>query len=227
MMLTGLLLPEGCGARVTDATLENDRLIFTVSSLNTVATCPYCGIESTRVCNHYYRRPADVPCAGYVVYLQMKVRCFFCDNEECEHRTFGERFPRVVQPYARRTDRLSAQQLQVVFETSAEAGTRILNLLTVPVSPDTLLRMVRDAPEEEPETPRVLGVDDWAKKKGQTYGTILVDLEKHQAVDVLPERSAEALKAWLTDHPGVEIVSSRAIMVLPYFMRFAIWAERG
>ncbi len=74
-------------------------------------------------------------------------------------------------------------------------------------SPDTLLRMVRKVPEEKPETPRVLGVDDWAKKKGQTYGTILVDLEKHQPIDVLPDRSAEALEEWLADHPGVEIIT--------------------
>ena len=206
-MLSELWLPKGSGVRVTEVVVENGRLVLNVSSLSTKATCPYCGVGSNRVSNHYYRRPADIPFAGYAVQLQMEVACFFCENVDCEHCTFAERFPAVVKPYGRRTDRLSGQQEQVAFELSAEAGARILETLVMPVSPDTLLRQVREAPESEPETPRVLGVDDWAKRKGQSYGTILVDLEKRRPVDVLPDRSAESLSEWLSEHPGVEIIT--------------------
>ncbi len=77
----------------------------------------------------------------------------------------------------------------------------------MPISPDTLLRLIRGAPEAEWPTPTVLGVDDWAIHKGLTYGTILVDLERHRPIDVLPDRSSESLAAWLKAHPGVAVVA--------------------
>jgi transposase len=77
----------------------------------------------------------------------------------------------------------------------------------MPVSSDSLLRLVHNSPEPEVKTPRVLGADDWAKRKGHSYGTILVDLEIHKPVDLLPDRTAESFAKWLEDHPGVEIIS--------------------
>jgi transposase len=77
----------------------------------------------------------------------------------------------------------------------------------MPVSPDTVLRLVRARPLEAAQTPRVLSVDDWAKRKGKTYGTILVDLEQHRVVDLLPDRTAESFATWLHEHPGVEIIT--------------------
>jgi len=207
MTLTELLLPEGARMQVERAEVEDNRLVLTISSATTRARCPYCGTESSRINNHYYRKPADVPCGGYAVQLRIKVPCFFCENEACEHCTFAERFPDVVAPYARRTQRLVTQQQQVAFESSGEAGARLLSIVAMPVSPDTLIRLVRSAPEPVLETPRVLGIDDWAKKTGQTYGTMLVDLERQRPVDVLPDRSAASVEQWLADHPGVEIIT--------------------
>lgn len=202
-----LFLPDGSGLGIEEIAIVEKKVIIQVSSTRTTAKCPHCSRESSRVNSRYPRKPADLPCAGYVVQLQMRVRSFFCDNEGCAHRTFAERFPEVVAPYARRTERLAAQQQQVAFAVGGEVGARLLKILGMPVSPDTLIRLVRRAPEPEVTTPRVLGVDDWAKKKGQSYGTILVNLEAHQVVDLLPERSAEALAQWLESHPGVEIIS--------------------
>jgi transposase len=115
--------------------------------------------------------------------------------------------PSLVVPYARRTNRLASQQQKVAFVLGGEAGACLLATMGMAVSPDTLLRLIRKAPESEVKTPRVLGVDDWSKRKGHSYGTILVDLEAHKPVDLLPDRSAESFAKWLKEHTGVEIIS--------------------
>src|SRR5215212_1070817 len=87
------------------------------------------------------------------------------------------------------------------------AGARLALRLRMPTSPDTLLRVIRREPDAEVRTPAVLGVDDWAIHKGLTYGTILVGLERHRPVDVLPDRSSQSLAAWLRAHPGVDVIA--------------------
>lgn len=207
MMLSNLFLPENAAVQVDSYEIDTHRLVLHVSGTNLAATCPYCGTESTRINGVYYRKPADLPCIGYVVQLHLRVRCFFCDNSHCGHRTFAEQFPEAAAPYARRTVRLREQQQRVAFEASGEAAARILAMLGMPVSGKTLLRLVRSAPEASTQTPRVLGVDDWAMKKGQSYGTILINQETGRPVELLPECSAEVLAQWLSEHPGVEIIT--------------------
>ena len=207
MIKTEFLLPEGSGLAIEEIEISESQVVMKVSSIHATATCPYCSTASSKVNTSYYRKPADLPCVGYVMGLQMKVRSFFCENADCAYRTFAERFPEVVAPYARRTARLASKQQAVAYAVGGEVGARLLTNLGMPISPDTLIRLVRRAPEPAVLTSRVLGVDDWAKKKGQAYGTILVDLEAHRVIDLLDERSAEALSQWLQAHPGVEIIS--------------------
>jgi len=202
-----VLLPDESKLCVDRIEVEGESIVISVSSTDQAGLCPLCGAPSDRVHSHYQRQPADLPLAGCAVRLDMDVRRFFCDNDDCERAIFTERIHSVLAPYARRTHRLTSQQQQVAFALSGEAGARLLAIMGMAVSPDTLLRLIRRAPEPEMTTPRVLGVDDWAKRKGQSYGTILVDLEKRQTIDLLPERSAESLTKWLRAHPGVEVIS--------------------
>ena len=118
-----------------------------------------------------------------------------------------ERIPAFIQHYARRTDRLAMKQQSVAIDAGGAIGQRVLTILDMPVNSDTLIRFIRKAPEPEVEAPRVPGVDDWSQRKGHSYGTILVDLETHEPVDLLPDRAAESFAKWLEDHPGVEIIS--------------------
>ena len=206
-MLNDLLCQAEFGIQIDTIDVINETLILTASSTRPTATCPHCHIVSARISGSYRRKPADLPWLGQRVQCHLRVRRFFCENATCPCRTFGEHFPGLVEPYARRTERLAHQQQQVAFAVGGEGGSRLLGLLGMPTSPDTLLRLVRDAPEQEVQTPRVLGVDDWAYRKRQTYGTILVDLEQQRPIDLLPDRSSESLAAWLLAHPGVEIIT--------------------
>jgi transposase len=148
----------------------------------------------------------DLPCFGYKVRLNLTVQRFFCDNKECSRVTFAESFPNLVSFRARRTERLKEQQLSVAFELGGEAGKRILAIVRMVSSGDTLLRDILQAPEPVVGTPRVLGIDDWANCRGRNYGTIFVDLETHEPIDLLDSREASTVKAWLQAHPGIEII---------------------
>ncbi len=173
----------------------------------TSAFCPSCGRPSERVHSLTTRAPADLPLGGQPVQLRLSVRRFYCLDATCERRTFTEQLPDLLAFRARRTHRLLEAQRSVGIALGGEAGARLLAHLAMPAGPDTLLRLVRKANVATAATPRVLGVDDWAMRKGRTYGTILVDLEKHWVVDLLPDRTSETLSAWLRDHPGVKILT--------------------
>ncbi len=206
-MFTELLLPDPTSLKFEDWVCEEETLVVGVSAVKSTARCPYCEASSHRVHSYYERKPMDLPWSRFTVRLRLRVRRFYCDRECCRYRTFVERLPTVIAPYARRTKRLAQDQQAVGLLVGGEVGARILSLLRMPLSPDSVLRLIRNAPELATWTPKVLGVDDWAFRKRQSYGTILVDLERNRPVDLLPDRSAESLAQWLVAHPGVEIIA--------------------
>ncbi|SOR28779.1 protein of unknown function [Methylorubrum extorquens] len=171
------------------------------------ARCPTCRAISTSVHSRYRRRPADLPASGKAVRLQLEVRRFYCCDPACPRRTFAERFPKLLARHAQRTRRLAGAQARTGLALGGQPAARLLAHLAMPSSATTLLRTIRGVPLPKAPRPCVVGVDDWALRKGRTYGTIVVDLERHRPLDLLPDRSAETWAAWLRCQPQIRLVA--------------------
>jgi transposase len=172
----------------------------------TEARCPLCNQPSERIHSRYVRKLADLPWQGQAVRIFLEVRRFFCLVSYCPRRIFAERLS-FATAFARTTSRLRVSHTDIGLFLGGEAGARLARRLAMATSPDTLLRRIRQMPLPPVAPVRVLGIDDWAFRRGQRYGTILCDLERRCPVDLLPERSADALAQWLWAHPEVETIT--------------------
>src|SRR5579862_1117091 len=171
------------------------------------ASCPHCHESSQHIHSYYKRSPQDLPSSGQSVRLVLHVRRFRCQNPACSAVTFCERLPSVVAPSAQRTRRL-AQSLETLgLVLGGQAGARLSNRFGMRASRNTVLRLVRQAGLPSLATPRVLGLDDFALRKGQVYGTLFVDGETHRPVDLIRERTSDGVASWLKAHPGIEIIT--------------------
>ncbi|MBA3468477.1 MAG: ISL3 family transposase, partial [Herpetosiphonaceae bacterium] len=171
------------------------------------ATCPSCQTASRRIHSRYTRTLHDLPWASFTMTLLLHVRRFRCLVSTCAQQIFTERLPSVVAPFARRTQRLYTLQQQCGLALGGIPGALVSQQCLSPISRTTILRFIQRSPDPLHPAPDVVGVDDWAFRKGQTYGTIIVDLERGTVLDLLPDRTSATLAAWLARHPTVRIVS--------------------
>lgn len=172
-----------------------------------MVTCPQCGTAGSWVHSRYQRTIADVAFGRRCLILKLLVRKWICPEASCSQRIFAERFPDLVQPYARMTDRLIEVLQSVGVTTNGADAARILSKLAMPTTAKTIIRHVLQLSLPEDGTIRIVGIDEWAWKKGSHYGTILVDLEQRRVAALLPDRSEEAAAAWFALHPELDWVT--------------------
>lgn len=197
-------LPVFCVEQITR--IENS-IVITARATSPTACCPDCQLPSSRVHSYYTRSPLDLPSSGRPVSLILHLRHFRCANALCSRKTFAEPLPNLLVPHAQRTSRLREHLRALGEGVGGEAGAKVSKRLGMTCSADTILRLVRHAALPTPPAVEVLGMDEWAWRKGQSYGTMLVDLERHVPVDVLEDASADSFAAWLKRHPSVKLIT--------------------
>ena len=200
------LLPRGLVFdSVSDST---DSIILTARSNVASADCPLCGMTSRRIPSRYLRLVADLPCAGKGVRIRMITRRFVCEIPHCRRRIFAERFGDDVVPIrARRTTRLEGIVHHLGLALGGRPAAGFARRLLLPVSNDTLLRVVRRRAVTPCDPLIVVGIDDWAFRRNHRYGTIVCDLQRRRIVALLPNREMATVQAWLCGHPGIKIIS--------------------
>lgn len=201
----GAVIPRGL---VIDHVEVGAVLTITARPVAASARCPGCDRSSSRIHSHYTRTLSDLPVAGRRVALDVRVRRFRCIGSDCRTKIFAERLGSdLAAAYARRTARLDCIVHHLGVALGGRPAASFARRLMVPASRDTVLRTVRRRAVRPVEHPRVIGIDDWAFRRGQRYGTLVCDLEQRRVIALLPDREIGTVEAWLAAHPEITVVA--------------------
>ena len=200
------LVPRGLA--VESVRRADETIVMTARSEASVAACPLCGARSRRIHSRYIRQVSDLPCSGRRIHLRVVTRRFVCSAPHCRRRIFAARFgDTVLAVRSRRTTRLECIVHHLGLALGGRPAAGFAKRLMLPVSNDTLLRVVRRRASLPDDQLNVVGIDDWAWRRNHRYGTIVCDLERRRIVALLPDREIATVEAWLADHPEIGIVS--------------------
>src|ERR1700754_2208017 len=200
------LVPRGFV--VESACYEGDKAVIAVRASGNVGLCPSCGTVSRRVHSRYRRHVTDLPLSGRISQLLIIARRFRCDAVLCGRQIFTERFPEgVLAPSARRTARRDAIVHHLGLALGGRPAAGFAKRLMLPVSKDTLLRVVRRRHRPPADPLKVIGIDDWAWRRNHRYASIICNLERRRIVTLLPDREPATAQAWLAAHPTIAIIA--------------------
>ncbi len=169
--------------------------------------CPVCRSYSKSIHSHYQRTFKDLPAFNNQVVLQVEVRRFYCLNKKCKRKIFTERFKKHFAPHCRISGRLEEKLLKVALIMGGNPGEKLLQTLNIKRSSSSLIRLIHKQKLHPVEKISCAGIDDWANKKRHTYGSCIVDLEKHKLVELLKDRESITVENWLQKHPEVSVIS--------------------
>ncbi len=200
-----LPLPEGM--LIDQVQITETGLHIAVVATHPTSRCPLCSKESSSIHSSYRRSVRDVSCGGRQVQLALTVRKFFCRNALCPRKVFTERMPQFVEPWARMTIRHCQALQSIGLATCGKGGARLAARLGMQTTRQTILRRIMDLPDGSAGSVVYVGIDDFAFRRGYRFGTILVNLESHRVVDLLPDRRAETAARWIRQQPDVMVVS--------------------
>jgi transposase len=203
-----LVLPVNLRLNQVSIAINGPNIDICMTSIQNQSACPLCRKCSIKIHSHYSRCLADLPVSGHFVRVLLSARKFSCNNTDCERKIFTERFSSEIEPYGRRLSRATDMIKRLGIELGGNKGAKICSIIGCQISSSTILRNIHKLEMAEVgETSGVIGVDDWAFKKGRNYGTIIVDLISKKVIDLLPDREAGTLTAWLVKHPEINTVS--------------------
>ena len=170
-------------------------------------SCPLCNALSTKLHSYYYRSFRDLPVFDNKVLIKLKCRKFYCENDACARKIFAEPLKNALSRYSRVTNRLSKKLLNIALLVGGNMGARLSNTLNIATSSSTFIRLIHKQKMPQDLETDVVGIDDWAYKKGQNYGTAIIDLNSRKVIDLLPDRESKTVEDWFKQRPYIKIVT--------------------